>query len=60
MTTFVPDETVDSNYRYDFDNPSYPPPDARVLFALVRRLRPWSIVELGSGQTSRVIAKPAA
>ncbi len=57
MTTFVPDETVDRNYRYDFDNPSYPPPDARVLFALVRRLRPRSIVELGSGQTSRVIAQ---
>jgi len=38
-------------------NSSYPLPDARLLYALVRDLRPASIVELGSGQTSRVIAR---
>jgi hypothetical protein len=53
----TPDKTVAGNYRYEVGNSSYPPPDARVLFALVRGLQPGSIVELGSGQTSRVIAQ---
>jgi hypothetical protein len=57
LEEFKPDETVDVNYRYEVDNSSYPPPDARILFALVRELQPRSIVELGSGQTSRVIAQ---
>jgi len=57
LRAFVPDETVGADYRYDVNNPSYPLPDARALFAIVRRLRPRSIVELGSGQTSRVIAQ---
>jgi len=35
-------------------------PDARLLYAIVRDLRPSSIVELGSGQTSRVIARACA
>jgi Methyltransferase domain len=42
---------------YEHLNASYPPPDARLLYAIVRDLRPASIVELGSGQTSRVIAR---
>ena len=54
---FVPDETVDANYRYGVNNDSLALPDARLLYALIRRLRPRSIVELGSGQTSRVIAQ---
>lgn len=45
------------SYLYEPGNPSYPMPDARLLFALVRGLRPRSIVELGSGQTSRVIGQ---
>lgn len=57
LKEFVPDEVVDAGYRYDVDNASYPLPDARVLFAQIRRLRPRAIVELGSGQTSRVIAQ---
>jgi hypothetical protein len=42
---------------YEERNPSYPLPDARLLFAMVRNLKPTSIVELGSGQTTRVIAE---
>ncbi len=57
LKEFAPDEAVDARYCYDVSNASYPLPDARVLFALVRRLRPQLIVELGSGQTSRVIAQ---
>jgi hypothetical protein len=45
---------------YDELNASYPVPDARLLYAIVRDLRPSSIVELGSGQTSRVIARACA
>jgi hypothetical protein len=45
------------NRTYEALNASYPPPDARLLYALMRELRPASIVELGSGQTSRVIAQ---
>lgn len=45
---------------YEEVNASYPLPDARLLYAVVRDLRPSSIVELGSGQTSRVIAQACA
>jgi Methyltransferase domain len=45
---------------YEQVNASYPLPDARLLYAVVRDLRPASIVELGSGQTSRVIAQACA
>jgi Methyltransferase domain len=45
---------------YEEVNASYPLPDARLLYAVVRDLRPASIVELGSGQTSRVIAQACA
>jgi Methyltransferase domain len=47
---------VEARYGYEPQNPSYPPPDARLLFAMIRWLRPRAVVELGSGQTSRVIA----
>jgi hypothetical protein len=57
LTEFRPDPSVAPQYRYDEQNPSYPLPDARLLFAMIRRLRPRLIVELGSGQTSRVIAQ---
>jgi hypothetical protein len=45
---------------YEELNASYPLPDARLLYALVRELKPTRIVELGSGQTSRVIAQACA
>jgi len=56
LREFAPDGNVAPRFRYDPGNPSYPPPDARLLFALIRHRRPGSIVELGSGQSSRVIA----
>jgi hypothetical protein len=40
-----------------FDNRSYGPVDADVLYAMVRAKRPARIVELGSGHTSLVIAQ---
>jgi hypothetical protein len=45
------------SHAYEELNASYPLPDARLLYAMVRDLQPASIVELGSGQTSRVIAQ---
>jgi hypothetical protein len=44
-------------YGYVPENPSYPPVDARLLYAMVRHHRPGSVLELGSGQTTRVIAQ---
>ena len=44
-------------HSYDPRNDSYPLADARTLYAMVRQLRPKQIVELGSGQTTRVIAQ---
>jgi len=48
---------VAADYAYDPGNDSYPLVDARVLYAMVRHLRPARIVELGSGQTTRVMAQ---
>jgi hypothetical protein len=48
---------VDPRYRFEVDNSSVPEADARVMYAMVRDLKPRRIVELGSGQTSRVIAQ---
>lgn len=48
---------VAREHAYDPANDSYPRPDAAVLYAMVRHLRPKLIVELGSGQTTRVIAQ---
>jgi hypothetical protein len=45
------------SHAYEEINASYPLPDARLLYAMVRDLQPASIVELGCGQTSRVIAQ---
>jgi hypothetical protein len=54
------DAAVDRGLGYEASNPSYPLPDARMLYGVVRDARPRSIVELGSGQTSRVIAAACA
>jgi hypothetical protein len=48
---------VDPRYRFEIGNGSLPEPDARVLYAMLRDLRPKRIVELGSGQTTRVIGQ---
>jgi hypothetical protein len=50
---------VAGGHAYEPSNDSYPLADARVLYAMVRHLRPSRIVELGSGQTTRVIAQAA-
>jgi hypothetical protein len=50
-------EGVAREHAYDPSNDSYPVPDARVLYAITRHLRPANIVELGSGQTTRVLAQ---
>lgn len=44
-------------HAYEPSNDSYPLADAKVLYAMVRHLRPSRIVELGSGQTTRVLAQ---
>ncbi len=49
-----------SKLAYEEVNASYTLADARLLYAMVRDLRPASVVELGSGQTSRVIAQACA
>lgn len=54
MREFAPQPGV---HGYVPDNPSYPPADARLLYAMIRTHRPKSVVELGSGQTTRVIAQ---
>ena len=48
---------VAREHSYDPGNDSYPLVDARMLYAMVRHLRPTRIVELGSGQTTRVMAQ---
>ena len=45
------------SHGYIADNPSYPRVDARLLHAMIRRHRPRSVVELGSGHTTRVISQ---
>jgi hypothetical protein len=58
MAEFAP--AGPGSQSYEALNASYPLVDARLLYAMVRDLRPASIVELGSGQTSRVIAQACA
>jgi len=48
---------VGAGHSYDPGNDSYSLADARILYAMVRQLRPRQIVELGSGQTTRVMAQ---
>jgi hypothetical protein len=60
LTALIAEFSTAQRDGYDASNASYPPPDARLLYAVVRELRPASIVELGSGQTSRVIAEACA
>jgi predicted O-methyltransferase YrrM len=52
-------DDVAAGHAFEDQNPSYPLCDARVLYALVRHLRPHRIVELGSGQTTRLLAQAA-
>jgi hypothetical protein len=39
---------------YDLDNPMYGRIDAEVYYAMIRRLRPRTIVEIGSGNSTRI------
>jgi Methyltransferase domain len=55
LSAFEPTGTP--GHAYETGNASYPLPDARLLYAMIRFLRPSRVVELGSGQTTRVIAK---
>lgn len=55
IVEFVP--APPGTHAYEPMNPSYPLTDARLLYAIVRDLRPARIIELGSGQTSRVISQ---
>jgi Methyltransferase domain len=57
LTSLAWAKDVAPEHAYDPGNDSYPLPDARVLYAMVRHLRPARIVELGSGQTTRVMAQ---
>lgn len=57
IAEFAWDTGVAPEHSYDPNNDSYPLPDARVLYAMMRHLRPGRIVELGSGQTTRVMAQ---
>jgi hypothetical protein len=54
------DRAMGQGIGYVASNASYPLPDARLLYAIVREGRPARIVELGSGQTTRVIAAACA
>ncbi len=58
IAEFAPGEA--GSQDYETLNASYPLPDARLLYAVVRDLKPASVIELGSGQTSRVIAQACA
>jgi hypothetical protein len=40
---------------FSYDNEYYPSPDAEVLYAMVRHFRPATIVEIGSGNSTRLI-----
>ncbi|MGO8906770.1 MAG: class I SAM-dependent methyltransferase [Solirubrobacteraceae bacterium] len=50
---------VAPQHSYEPNSHSYPLPDARILYAMIRHLRPQLILELGSGQTTRVMAQAA-
>ncbi|MDQ3850917.1 MAG: class I SAM-dependent methyltransferase [Actinomycetota bacterium] len=50
MASFAPE-------RYSADNPSYSLLDATVLYGVLRELKPRRVVELGSGQTTLVMAQ---
>jgi hypothetical protein len=56
MAEFDPPAERGSPPRYVAD-PAYSPADATVLYAMVRSLRPRRIVELGSGQSTVVMAE---
>jgi hypothetical protein len=39
---------------YDFGNPTFGPGDSEYLYSLVRQLRPARVVEVGSGNSTRI------
>jgi predicted O-methyltransferase YrrM len=43
--------------RFHFDNASFESVDAEVLYAMVRRLKPRRVLEVGSGFSSRIIGQ---
>jgi hypothetical protein len=45
---------------YRLDNPSFPGGDADVLHAMIRRLRPRAVIEIGCGNSTRVVAAALA
>jgi predicted O-methyltransferase YrrM len=48
-------ETAIEGHRFHFQNPSYGPHDACVLYSVMRHLRPKRIVEVGCGYSSAAI-----
>ncbi len=49
-------EKVDLNpVKYTFDNPWFTSPDAEVLYTIVTEFRPGHIVEVGSGNSTKII-----
>jgi hypothetical protein len=54
-----PAEAEPDSHRYASKNPSYTQLDATVLYGMVRHLRPARVIELGSGQSTLVMAEAA-
>lgn len=44
----------------DYDNPQFGPGDADALYAMVRHVKPRRLIEIGSGHSTRVVAKAIA
>src|SRR4051812_48140500 len=59
LATFRPPRTAGGDrFRY-VDNDSYTVPDAAVLYAMLRTLRPRRVIELGSGHSTLATAQAA-
>ena len=50
-------DTRTPGHRYHFDNPYFSYGDAVVLFGILRRFQPARIVEIGSGHSTRFLAR---
>jgi predicted O-methyltransferase YrrM len=48
------EDPAKNNVGYSFGNDFYTTPDAEILYALVRRLRPKRIIEVGSGNSTKL------
>ena len=59
LRPFVEEFAADPPAGWTYDNEYFEAVDADVLYAVIRRLRPRRIVELGSGWSTRVIAAAA-